>query len=620
MFFDKGGTISARRRGVAVGVLWCIPALVAALVMLGTTPGPAGGPSDPAGGPTDSVIARTGPSSDAQSVPGQPAEVGRSQPNIVVIMLDDMRADDLNGPWMQKTNTLLGDAGVRFANTFVPLPLCCPARSSFLTGQYPHNHGVWEHDEPWGYPALDDDQTLPVWLQDAGYNTMFLGKYLNGYDGQDPETGDIDGSFYVPPGWSDWKASLGIHGTYNYNRTVLNDNGRLRSLVGEYQTRAYGRIGSDMIQQWAADPNPFFFWLNFTAPHTGLPCERPDPGCVFGGTNPSLVQEDPAIGGSPAVPVDRRGRYDDLVQRAPGVDVESASDSAGKPLYLSGRPELTDGQQASLLELTRQRYEAESIVDDQVARLIATLKQTGELDNTVVMLTSDNGFFLGEHRIRIGKIYPYEPSIRVPLLMRGPGIPSGQVRTDPFSMIDFAPTIMELAQARPPVATDGISMLSAARDGDRGWQRALLTETGPRDRDAAIELDGTPIPYDDERPNSLSPTQGARVESLMYVENIGGFRELYDLRSDPNEMHNLANDPRYRRQMQAFARILDQLRGCEGAECDVPVPPVLRPDALPSSVAPTTLPEPPSKLPKPPPKLPKPEQPTLPKSPSVDQR
>ncbi len=600
-----------------MGLLWCLPALVAPVVILGTTPGPAGGPSDLAGGPTDSVIARTGPSAAAQSVPGRPAEAGPSQPNVVVIMLDDMRADDLDGPWMQKTNELLGDAGVRFANTFVPLPLCCPARSSFLTGQYPHNHGVWSHEEPWGYPALDDDETLPVWLQDAGYNTMFLGKYLNGYEGQDPRTGDVEGSFYVPPGWSDWKASLGTNGTYNYSRTILNDNGTPRSLVGEYQTRAYGRIGSDMVRRWAAEPNPFFFWLNFTAPHTGLPCEPDDPGCAFGGSNPSLEQEDPRVGGSPAVPPDRRGRYDGLVKQIPGFVIESDSDTAGKPSYLRDRQRLTAGQRAGLLETTRQRYEAESVVDDQVARLIATLRQTGELDNTVVMLTSDNGYFLGEHRIRIGKIFPYEPSIRVPLLMRGPGIPAGQVRTDPFSMIDFAPTIMQLAHVQAPIATDGISMLSAARDGDRGWQRALLTETGPRDTAAALEPDGTPMPYDDERPNALSPTQGVRVENLMYVENIGGFRELYDLRSDPNEMHNLAHDPRYQPQMRTFARILHQLRGCAGAECDVPVPPVLRPGALPSSVAPTMLPEAPPKLPT---ERPDPEPSTLPKSPSTDHR
>ena len=547
--------------------------LLSAVLLLGMTPGPAGDADRPAQLPD---ATRSDPETTS---PGVPTNTEEARPNIVVIMLDDMRADDLDGPWMQKTRRLLGAQGVRFANTFVPLPLCCPARSSFLTGQYPHNHGVWAHSEPWGYPALDDGETLPVWLQRAGYNTAFLGKYLNDYRGQDPDTEAINGTFYVPPGWSDWKASLGVHGTYNYRHTTLNDNGRLRRINGEYQTRAYGRIGEHMIGRWAASPNPFFFWLNFTAPHTGLPCEREDPGCVFGGRNPSLDREDPRVGGSPAVPPDRRGRYDDIVTHSPGVDFAGDKDSAGKLGYVRNRQPLTEGQRKGILELTRQRYEAESVVDDQVARLIAALRRTGELDNTVVMFTSDNGFFLGEHRIRIGKTLPYEPALRVPLLMRGPGIPAGQVRTDPFSMLDFAPTILELAGGRAKLPVDGVSMLSTARNGDRGWRRPILTETGPIRNGTGLLPDGSPLPYDDRHPNALSPVQGVRVQGLMYIESVGGNRELYDLRLDPHELRNVVDDPRYRGRVHALTGVLDLLRGCGGIECRIGLPPVLRPDA-----------------------------------------
>jgi arylsulfatase A-like enzyme len=574
MFSREQKRSRTRRRGLVAGAIWCLPPMVSGILLLGMSPGPAGdaGSSD---------LPSVGHGAPEPISPGKPEAAGPTQPNIVVIMVDDMRADDLSGPWMRKTRELLGAQGVRFANTFVPLPLCCPSRSSFLTGQYPHNHGVWEHVEPWGFPALDDTETLPVWLQRAGYNTAFLGKYLNGYQGQEPDGDDGDG-LYIPPGWDDWKAALGLRGTYNYWGTQLNDNGRLRSLEGQYQTRAYGRIGSDMIRRWSAEQSPFFFWLNFTAPHTGRPCEPDDPGCVFGGTNPNLGAEDPKVGATPAVPPDRRGRYDKLVTQAPGVDFAGERDSAGKPGYLRNRPALTREQRAGLVEVARQRYEAESVVDDQVARLIATLRQTGELDNTVVMFTSDNGYFLGEHRLRLGKIFPYEPSIRVPLLMRGPGFPKGQVRTDPFSMIDFAPTILDLAGARASFLTDGISMVPTIRDGDRGWRRALLTETGPRDPYAALQLDGTPIPYDEDHPNALSPTQGVRVKDLMYIENIGGFRELYDLRVDPHELNNLADDPRYRARVQALAEVLDRLRGCVGAECEVLLPKVLLPRAAPT--------------------------------------
>ena len=583
--FNTGSRLGARRRRIIAGALWCLPALVAATLVLGLAPGLLGD-SD------GSAESGEGHSDPAAGSPVVPIRASADRPNIVVIMVDDMRADDTNGPWMRQTRRLLGAEGVRFANTFVPLPLCCPSRSSFLSGQYPHNHGVWAHGPPWGYPAFNDAETLPVWLQRAGYNTAFLGKYLNGYQGQDPDE-DANSGFYVPPGWTDWKAALGLQGTYSYWGTNLNDNGRLRSLEGQYQTRAYGRIGASMIQRWAAEPSPFFFWLNFTAPHTGRPCEADDPGCIFGGTNPNLDAEDPRVGATPAVPPDRRGRYDDLVRQAPGVDFASDRDSAGKPGYLRNRPPLTRSQREGLAEVSRQRYEAESIIDDQVARLITALRRTGELDDTVVMFTSDNGYFLGEHRLRHGKVLPYDPSIRVPLLMRGPGFPKGELRTDPFSMIDFAPTILGLAGARAGLPTDGISMVPVIRGGDRGWHRPILTEAGPRHDAAALEPDGTPIDYSDEHPNALSPIQGVRVKGLMYIENIGGYRELYDLRSDPHEMDNVVDEPKYRRQVLALAQILDRLRGCVAAECEIRVPPVLEPGERRSEKGPLAAPTPP---------------------------
>jgi N-acetylglucosamine-6-sulfatase len=574
--FNSAG--SKRRRGFIVAAIWCLPPLVSGLLLLGMSPGPAGDPES---------SAPTGTGQQAEPItPGDPRQSGRTQPNIVVIMTDDMRADDIHGPWMRKTRELLGKQGVRFANTFVPLPLCCPARSSFLTGQYPHNHGVWAHVKPWGFPALDDSETLPVWLQRAGYNTAFLGKYLNGYSGQQPGDDVRDNSFYIPPGWTDWRAALGLQGTYDYWGTHLNDNGEIRSLEGQYQTRAYGRIGVDMIRRWAAEPKPFFFWLNFTAPHTGRPCERDDPGCFFGRANPNLGRENPGVGATPAVPQDRRGRYDHLVTKAPGVGYASERDTAGKPGFLRDQEALTPWQREALVEVTRQRYESESIVDDQVARLIAALRKTGELDNTVVMFTSDNGYFLGEHRMKHGKVLPYEPSMRIPLLMRGPGIPQGKIRNDPFSMIDFAPTILDLAGARTSFVTDGVSKVPTIRHGDQGWRRPVLTETGPRDENAARLPDGSAIPYSDDHPNALSPIQGVRVKNFMYIENLAGYRELYDLRVDPHEMNNVADDPRYRREVMALATVLDRLRGCAGASCEVLLPRVLLPDgAAPSGGA-----------------------------------
>ncbi|HLR85364.1 MAG TPA: sulfatase-like hydrolase/transferase, partial [Nocardioidaceae bacterium] len=136
------------------------------------------------------------------------------RPNIVVLMTDDMRADDLGKPWMRRTSRLIGNQGATFTNAFAPTPLCAPARASFLTGKYVHNHGVRNVREPYGFRALRDRNTLPVWLYRAGYNTIFLGKYINGYGRQKTRNGTPSRN-YIPPGWTEWRASLDGRGTYN---------------------------------------------------------------------------------------------------------------------------------------------------------------------------------------------------------------------------------------------------------------------------------------------------------------------------------------------------------------------------------------------------------------------
>ena len=182
---------------------------------------------------------------------------------------------------------------------------------------------------------------------------------------------------------------------------------------------------------------------------------------------------------------------------------------------------------------------------------------------------------LGEHRMRQGKILPYEPSLRVPLMIRGPGIPAGQVRSDPFTMIDFAPTILAAAGIRPPGSVDGESLLEVARSGDRGWDRGILTETGPRavSQDAE-ESDNFLV--GESGPSPLRFSQGVRTGDYLYVEHASRERELYDLRRDPREVTNLVDRPGSRRVVRAMAHELDVLRNCVGVDCRRPLPPLLR--------------------------------------------
>jgi arylsulfatase A-like enzyme len=500
--------------------------------------------------------------------------VGRpDRPNVLVIMTDDARNDDLR--FMPHVRHLIGDQGVRFTNTFSPQPLCCPARASFLTGEYSHNHHVWSHAPPYGFQALHDASTLPVWLNEAGYDTSFLGKYLNGYGVQRLRTG-APSLRYVPPGWTDWRGSVdgGVTagsaldgGTYRYFDTTLNDNGRLMPHQGVYQTTLLGQLTRDELRQQVASPRPFFSWVSYVAPHHGGPTEADDPAPVRRADGTTQVFQNPAR------PRRVWGRFDSVVTHAPGYEGER--DVRDKPFFIRNLPKLTPDEQRGVLEDARQRAEALSLVDRQVALTMRTLRQTGQLRDTYVVFTSDNGYFLGEHRMRQGKILPYEPSLRVPLMIRGPGIPQGQVRTDPFTLIDFAPTILEAAGVQVPSTVDGESLLGVARRGDRGWRRGILTETGPRlvsqdaeESDNFLENASGPSP--------LRFSQGVRTGDYLYVEHASRERELYDLRSDPREVTNLVARPGMRSVVRLLAHELDLLRNCKGAACRRPLPLRLR--------------------------------------------
>ena len=502
------------------------------------------------------------------------------RPNLLVLMTDDMRDDDLR--FMPNVRRLIGDRGVHFTNMFSPQPLCCPARASFDTGLYSHNHGVWSHVEPFGFHALDDRRTLPVWLHRLGYDTMFLGKYLNGYGRQPTRTGGPSGH-YVPPGWTDWHGSVETApesrdpespthylagGTYHYFDTTLNVRGQLEPHEGVYQTHLYSDVTQEMLRREARSPNPFFAWISFTAPHGGLPQEPDDPP-PYPVRGHKVERFD-----NPARPDYVKGRFDGRITKIPGGD-DPHDDIAKKPFFIRDRTPMTQTEDDAVLADYRQRVESLSVVDDEVANVMATLRRTGELDNTYVLFTSDNGYFLGEHRMRQGKILPYEPSLRVPLMMRGPGIPAGEERTDPFLMTDFAPTLLDAAGGTAPAYVDGASMLDVAEHGDRGWTRGILTETGPRGVHSDVKESDNFLVHAKKK-FVLRYSLGVRTGRYLYVEHHSNERELYDLKTDPQQFDNVVDEPRMARVVRLLARELRLLRDCVGAECRRPLPPVLQ--------------------------------------------
>jgi N-acetylglucosamine-6-sulfatase len=449
-----------------------------------------------------------------------PAAVGKQdgpseRPNVVVVMSDDQTADSMR--FMPQVNEQLGGQGATFANNFVNYSLCCPSRSTFLTGQYAHNHGVLSNQLPdGGFQKLDSTNTLAVWLQQDGYYTAHIGKYLNGYE-QSPNV--------IPPGWTEW---YGTTDTYRYYGYQINENGTLvdyGTSADQYQSDVFTQKAVDFINRRAPDSQPFFLSVAYLAPHSGGPNPNPQP--------PDNCQ-------STAKPAPRHAAAfeSEPLPQAPSFNEQDVSD---KPQEIASQPPLDDSDVANIQREYRCRLESLLGVDEGVAQIVAALRDRGELDNTLFVYTSDNGFFHGEHRIPGGKVKLYEESIRVPLIMRGPGVPAGVTVHDLSINADLAPTILELTGSPAGRTMDGLSLFGAMQDTGRLLGRALLVET-----------------------RGYSAVRTARY---IYAEYDTGERELYDLQNDPYELQSLHTDPGYAPVQAALANLLNVVRACAGPSC-----------------------------------------------------
>jgi arylsulfatase A-like enzyme len=455
------------------------------------------------------------PAATAVVSPGGAASA-QAPPNVLVIMTDDQTVESVRV--MTNVKRLLRDRGATFANSFVTFALCCPSRATFLTGQYAHNHGVLGNVPPsGGYAKLDHTNTLPVWLQDAGYYTAHLGKYLNGYGRVDPSE--------IPPGYDEWRGSVDPS-TYRFYDYTLNENGTLTTYE-TYQTDLYARKAARIIRQRAPSAQPFFLWVAFLAPHSGGPRE-PD---------------DPADQATPVPAPRHRNAFDsEPLPRPPGFNERDVSD---KPVGIRNRPLLGPRRIRQIREGYQQRLESLLAVDEAVAKLVAELRRAGELNDTLIIFTSDNGFFHGEHRVPSGKVLPYEPSIRVPLIVRGPGIPAGLRVSQRVANIDLAPTIVDAAGATPGRVMDGRSLLPVIAQPDVSLARDLLVERGP----------------------GAGTFTALRAPAYLYVEHGNGEEELYDLRRDPFQLESRHADPDYAAIKAGLALRLDHLRACRGLAC-----------------------------------------------------
>jgi N-acetylglucosamine-6-sulfatase len=427
---------------------------------------------------------------------GKASTAFAAQPNIVFIMSDDQDIETMQ--YMPRVQLLLGAQGATFENSFVTEPQCCPSNVTMLTGQYAHNHGVLNNLYPTGgfqtfVENGGDQRTIATWLQDAGYNTARVGKYLVQY----PE-----GTSYVPPGWNEWYSSYdGFTSYFNYR---MNENGAVVQYGAEeedYITDVFTAKAVDFIDRAEAnDDQPFFLTFTPTAPHAdGLP-------------------------NGPATPAPRHaGMFAGAM--APRTPSFNEADVSDKPAPIKNFPLLTSTQIAAIDHEYRTRLESLQSLDEGVERIVETLAARGELENTYIVFTSDNGYHLGQHRFLNGKFQVYEEDIRVPLIIRGPGVQAGATLEQMAVNIDLAPTMAQWGQATPNRAMDGQSLMQllGPGGGTQPWREDFLVEIF----------------------RHLPPSQNGdvilalRTEHELYVEYRSGPRELYDLVSDPYQLQNI---------------------------------------------------------------------------------
>jgi N-acetylglucosamine-6-sulfatase len=453
---------------------------------------------------------------------GEAAEASPQQqqakPNILVVMTDDQTVESLRV--MANVNALLVKQGTTFANNFASFPLCCPSRATFVTGQYGHNHTIMGNAAPaGGYDKLAPSHanTLPAWLQQAGYHTVHVGKYLNGYGRTRPTE--------VPAGWNEWYGSTDPS-TYRFYNYTLNENGRLVTYgtgAANYQADVYNRKSVELIRRLAPGAKPFFLSVAFLAPHSGGPRDPDDPR--------NLATPSPA-------PRHRNAFASQPLPTPPSLNEADVSD---KPTAMRNRPVLTTARLNAIRENYQQRLESLLAVDEAVRDILSALQATGELDRTLVIFTADNGFFHGEHRVASGKVLVYEPSVRVPLILRGPGVPRGATRTNLAANVDLAATILDAARARPGRRIDGRSLLAFARDKLRRSGRDILLET--------------------------TSYSAIRTPRHVFVQHSTGEQELYDLVTDPHQLTSLHADARFAALKTELARRLAGLRTCAGDVC-----------------------------------------------------
>ena len=475
-------------------------------------------------------------------------------PHVIMITTDDQTVRDMVA--LPQTQALIGAAGATFTNAYASYPLCCPSRATLLTGQHAHNHGVLGNTAPdGGYEMLRDGETLPVWLGRSNYRSIHIGKMPNGYGAADPT--------YVPPGWGPFPLDGEFYGFLPdppsaYTGFKLNENGvPVTYEASDYQTDVYADKAVDRIgNHFTAFPSrPLYMEVQFFAPH--------DPA------QPATRH----IGAFASAPLPRDASFNE-------------KNVTEKPGWLRAVNRMGPGLISKVQTRYRNRLETLLAVDEAVSAIVAELEARGVLGETYIVFTSDNGYMQGQHRLHQGKFVAYDASAKVPLLIRGPGIPAGSVSKELVSNVDIVPTILDAANAAPGITQDGRSLLPYSRDPSLRSTRPLLLETGrpiaisdPASASASgkgkfkkksIRVKNLDLDRTAQLAKVVKPPKyrGIRTGRYLLVKYSDGGRELYDMPNDPLQVRSLWKNSRYFPVRKWLLKKLATLTPCVGTGCN----------------------------------------------------
>ncbi|MBK9706141.1 MAG: sulfatase [Acidobacteria bacterium] len=440
-----------------------------------------------------------------------------SRPNIVFILIDDLRWDEIGvaGHPFIKTPSIdrLAREGVIFRNAFMTTPLCSPSRASFLTGQYAHTHGITDNLDR--AAASHQLVTFPRLLHQSGYETAFIGKWHMGNDDK------------PRPGFDRW---VSFKGQGTYHDPDINEDGKAVKSSG-YITDILNGYALEFIKR--KHDKPFLVYLAHKAIHPEVTQNNDGSVNIADAELFIPAERHKNLYAGNAIP--HRPNYGRAPEGKPALQRSIGNLPPLGPATAT-RDETILGRQRTL-----------AAIEDGVGQILKTLKETGQLDNTVIVFTSDNGYFYGEHGLSVERRLAYEESIRMPLLVRYPKlVKPGTVRNEFALNIDLAPTLLSMAGAQVPGNMQGRSLAPLLKGEKVKWRDSFLIEY-----------------YSDKVfPRILQmgykAVRNGRWKYIQYLER-GAMDERYDLKSDPYEMNNLITDPGAARALAEMKQEMERL-------------------------------------------------------------